>query len=210
MTPDGVETEHFILRRWRGDDARQLAVGCAQPEVMRYFLDGRCLSLTEVERLVDAFEQHWARHGFGLWAAVAKDTGRCVGYAGLALAEFLPGFEADVEVGWRLEQGHASRRHEVELGAASLTWAFAHLPAQRVISVCQAAHEAWRYVVDRLGMTHLASPLQDIGGDPDPASVTRVAMSAAQPRLVKLEVVEIRRQRWAQARRDLADPDPGG
>lgn len=195
-----VETIHFRLRAWQADDVASLAIGCAEPDVMRYFLDGRCLRYPEVERLVESFGKHWRSHGFGLWAVHSKAIGRCVGYAGLADAGFVPGYEHEVEVGWRLELAFASFGNELEIARACVAWGFGNLGPARLISVFQAANSRWRAVTEALDMTTIATVRQNVGGRPDPTSATRARTSRSPDRFVELEIVGMSRSGWERGR----------
>lgn len=63
------------------DEARALL---GDPLVMRTLsADGLPLRDEQVRESLDQADEHWGRHGFGLWAFRARDDGRFVGRGGL-------------------------------------------------------------------------------------------------------------------------------
>lgn len=76
------------LARWNAD-----------PLVMRHMGRGP-MSREESEAALERYVSHWEVHGFGLWAAEEKASGRLVGRIGLSMHGEWPD---DPEVGWLLD-----------------------------------------------------------------------------------------------------------
>jgi len=68
-----ITTERLILRRPRREDAVDLAVAYADPEVVRFMGDGSTATLTEVEEGIDELADY-----AGLKAHVAAITERAM------------------------------------------------------------------------------------------------------------------------------------
>jgi len=145
-------TARLRLRMWRREDADAFAELNAQPEVMRYLRDGAPMSREDSDRLLDACEEHWRRHGFGLWAVELRGSGEFVGFTGLAYPTFLPEVMPDVEVGWRLAHRFWKRGYATEGGRAALTYGFDQLGLERVVSIARLDNLASRRVMEKLGM----------------------------------------------------------
>jgi RimJ/RimL family protein N-acetyltransferase len=120
-----LATPRLLLRRWRAADREPLARLNADPRVMEYM--PAVLTREESDRLVDAIEAHFERHGFGLWAAEFRETGACIGYVGLSLASFEAHFTPAVEIGWRLAAEHWGRGLATEGAREVLRFGFAEL-----------------------------------------------------------------------------------
>lgn len=185
-----IETDRLILRPWTHGDADALALIFAQPAVWHYPF-GRGLTRDESDRLVHTQLQHWATHGFGLWAAELKRERTLIGYVGLAVPEWLPQVLPAVEVGWRLHPDHWGQGLATEGGRASLQHGFEALSLDRIISIMQPENTASAHVAQRLGMRHWKTT-----HDPK--------------RAVELHVHELRRTDWEKHRLQRGQHDGVG
>jgi RimJ/RimL family protein N-acetyltransferase len=146
-------TERLVLRPWRPSDRAPFARLNADPEVVEYLNDGVPFTRAQSDELLDAIEAHWARHGFGLWCAAARDDpDTCVGFVGLAIPSFLPSVLPAVEVGWRLARPVWGRGLATEGARASLRHAFAVLDLEAVVSIIEPANARSIRVAEKLGM----------------------------------------------------------
>ena len=167
----------MILRPWTEDDLGPLAAIFAEPELWRYPF-GRSFTREETEGFLDRQFDHWARHGFGSWAAELKDGGPLIGYIGLAIPTWLPHVMPAVEVGWRLDPHYWGRGLATEGGRASIRFGFDALDLDRIIALVMPDNVASRRVMAKLGMV-LVSTTWDVERD------------------VPLEIHEITRAAWA-------------
>jgi RimJ/RimL family protein N-acetyltransferase len=158
-------TERLILRRFRPSDRSAFAELNADPEVMRYIGDGKVLTRTRSDELVDIIEAHWAKHGFGLWcAAPREDPDACIGFVGLAIPSFLPAVLPAVEVGWRLARSAWGLGLATEGAKASLEHAFGPLELESVISVIDPENARSVRVAEKLGMRYEATHRHPVTG----------------------------------------------
>jgi RimJ/RimL family protein N-acetyltransferase len=144
------ETARLVLRRWRAEDLDAYARMAADPEVMRFVggvrsRDGAALDLARME-------EHWERHGFGLWAAELRSSSEVIGFVGLSEPAFIPELIGSVEVGWRLERAFWGRGLATEGGRAALDAAFGELELEEVCSIIHPDNAASRRVAEKLGM----------------------------------------------------------
>jgi ribosomal-protein-alanine N-acetyltransferase len=146
------ETERLLLRRWRDDDRAPFAALNADPEVMRHF--PARLTREESDALVDRAEQHFERHGYGLWALERRDTGAFIGFTGLAVPRFEAHFTPAVEVGWRLARSAWGAGYASEAARAALAVGFGEAGLDEIVSFTVPANTRSRAVMARIGMTH--------------------------------------------------------
>ncbi|SNS61775.1 Protein N-acetyltransferase, RimJ/RimL family [Actinoplanes regularis] len=145
-------TPRTILREWQEDDLDAFARITAQPEVMRWIRDGRTLDRAGTAERIGAFQQHWAEHGFGLFALVLRETGELAGFTGLAVPTFLPEIMPAVEIGWRLGREHWGRGLATEAARAVVDHARADLGLKRLVSIHQVGNDASARVMIKIGM----------------------------------------------------------
>jgi RimJ/RimL family protein N-acetyltransferase len=159
---DDVCTERLRLRRFRAGDAEAYAAINADPLVVRY-LGGeidREASDAQLARIMG----HWDEHGFGLWAADLRDSGRMIGFVGLSIPAFLPAALPAVEVGWRLASDVWGRGLATEGGRAGIEWGFGGLGLDRIISIIDPDNIASVRVAEKLGMRPVRDELHPGSG----------------------------------------------
>ncbi|MCW2699415.1 MAG: GCN5-related N-acetyltransferase [Blastococcus sp.] len=153
MTAIVVETERLILRRLTLDDLDALAALYRDPEVRRYFPDGvrtREQTRAELEWVIDVY---YGQYGYGLWAAVLKETGAFIGRCGLLPWEIAG--RTEVEVAYLLDPAYWGRGLATEAARAIVQHAFGTLPVDRLICLLDPENRASRGVAVKLGMTLL-------------------------------------------------------
>ena len=155
-----METERLVLRRWSTDDVDALAAVFAEPAFW-HFPFRRGFTRNETEQFVERQLEHWATHGFGMWAVELKADGRLAGYTGLAIPTWLPQVLPAVEVGWRLHPDHWGRGLATEGGAASLRYGFEKLGLDRIIAIAMPDNVASLRVMAKLGMVEALQTWDD-------------------------------------------------
>lgn len=95
-----LQTPRLILRQWQDSDAAPFIQMCADPEVMRYFLN----PLTEQQSLafMQRIQNFIATHSWGLFAVELKSSGEFIWFIGLHQHLEHYDFAPCIEIGWRL------------------------------------------------------------------------------------------------------------
>lgn len=149
-----LETDRLTLRAWRDDDLDVLAAINADPEVMRYILDGSVRDREQSAESLRKMQRDWAENGFGLYAVEVRATGELIGWAGLAVPAFLPEVMPAVEIGWRLSRAAWGQGYATEAARAALRFAFDEVGLDRVISIRHVDNERSARVMEKLGLVH--------------------------------------------------------
>ncbi len=158
-----LSTERLILRRWEDRDRAPFAALNADPIVMEFFT--AMLSRTESDNFVDRIEDHFDRHGFGLWAAELKETQEFIGYVGLWPATLEAPFAPAVEVGWRLARQFWGSGFAPEAARAAIADGFDRLAINEIVSFTATINAKSRRVMEKIGMT------REVGDDFEHPSV---------------------------------------
>jgi RimJ/RimL family protein N-acetyltransferase len=119
----------------------------------------KLLDRAESDAAATRIGDHFARHGFGLWAVEVPGVAEFIGFVGLSIPRFDAHFTPCVEIGWRLVFDHWGRGYATEAATAALTFAFESLNLDEVVSFTVPANLRSRRVMDRLGM--ICSPAED-------------------------------------------------
>lgn len=148
-----LETDRLTLRGWREDDLDALAAINADPDVMRYILDGSVRDRRQTAENLQKMVATWQDRGFGLFAVERRGTGELIGWAGLAVPEFLPEVLPAVEIGWRFARAAWGHGYATEAAAAALRFGFDDRALDRIISIRHVDNVRSARVMAKLGLT---------------------------------------------------------
>ncbi len=152
MTDVALRTARLRLRRWRAEDLAPFAAINADPAVAEFL--GGVLSRDGSDALAARIDDHFVRHGYGLWAVEVVDGAPFAGFIGLSVVEFAAPFTPAVEIGWRLGREHWGRGYATEAAGAVLRHAFGRLGLDEVVSFAASGNRRSRAVMERIGMSH--------------------------------------------------------
>ncbi len=143
-----LETERLSLRELTQDDYPALC-RILQDERVMYAYEG-AFSDAEVQEWLDRQLARYKKWGFGLWAAVLKETGEVIGQCGLTMQLWK---EREVlEIGYLFRRDCWHRGYATEAARACKAYAFEKLEAEEVCSIIRDINEASKRVAIRNGM----------------------------------------------------------
>lgn len=143
-----LETERLSLRELTQDDYPALC-RILQDERVMYAYEG-AFSDAEVQEWLDRQLARYEKWGFGLWAAVLKETGEVIGQCGLTMQLWK---EREVlEIGYLFRRDCWHRGYATEAARACKAYAFEKLEAEEVCSIIRDINEASKRVAIRNGM----------------------------------------------------------
>lgn len=144
-----VETERLLLRQVMPEDLDESARIFGDARVTKYLgLRGETQSKGETEVILRSITAHWARHGFGRWAAVHKRDGRLIGYCGLRA------FGENAELVYLLDHPYWGRGLATEMARACLTFGFEERAFDFIVSMARPGNAASRRVMEKVGMEY--------------------------------------------------------
>lgn len=152
-----MHTERLTLRRWESADLKPFAVMNADERVMAWMPS--LLTYEQSEAMVTRIENHFERHGFGLWAVERRETTEFIGYVGLLIPAFEAHFTPCVEIGWRLAYDCWNQGLATEAAQRVVRFAFEELDLPELVSFTVPGNRASRRVMEKLSMAH--SPTDD-------------------------------------------------
>lgn len=143
-----LETERLYLRELTQSDFGSLCEILQDEEVM-YAYNG-AFSDSEVREWLDRQLARYKRYGFGLWAAVLKETDKMIGQCGLTMQDW-NGREV-LEIGYLFMRKYWHNGYATEAAKACKKYAFSHLGAEEVCSIIRDTNTASQNVALRNGM----------------------------------------------------------
>jgi RimJ/RimL family protein N-acetyltransferase len=147
-----LRTERLVMRGWLPADRAAFAEMNADPRVMEHFAG--TMPPAQSDAHADRIGEHFAEHGFGLWAVEVPGEAGFIGFVGLAVPRFEAHFTPAVEVGWRLAAEWWGRGYATEAAREALRFGFEEAGLAEIVSFTVPANERSRAVMRRIGMTH--------------------------------------------------------
>jgi [ribosomal protein S5]-alanine N-acetyltransferase len=144
-----LETARLVLREFVPEDADALALVLSDPETMQYY--PAPYDRAGVEQWIARNQRRYANDGVGLWAMVLKASGEAIGDCGITRQQ-VEG-ENLYEIGYHLRRDLWGQGLATEAAVACREWGFAHLNADRLISLVRPENLASGRVAERNGMT---------------------------------------------------------
>jgi RimJ/RimL family protein N-acetyltransferase len=141
-----------VLRPWRDQDREAFAAMNADPRVMEFFV--KRLDRAASDALIDGIREHFAVHGFGLWAVEVPGVAPFIGFTGLAAPRYDAPFMPCVEIGWRLAFAHWGRGYATEAARLALAYGFGTVGLPEIVAFTALGNRRSRAVMERLGMRH--------------------------------------------------------
>jgi RimJ/RimL family protein N-acetyltransferase len=161
-----LETQRLIVRNWQDRDRDLFHTINCDDEVMHFFSFRR--NRQQSDELFDRLQKMIAETGLGFYALEERESGACIGFAGLARTDLEPHFPAGtVEIGWRLARPFWGKGYVTEAGKALLAHAFGPLGLDQVVSFAVHDNERSTAVMRRIGMKRDALGDFDHPGVPD-------------------------------------------
>lgn len=147
-----IETTRLILRSFTPNDLDPFAIIMADPQVMRFSLNGPLSTKQVEEYLQQRIFAHYDKYGFGLWAVINKEDQRLIGYAGL-IQQQIDG-DDKTELGYRLAPDYWGKGLATEAAKAICQFAFNQLNMNELISIIDPLNVKSISVAKRIHMQY--------------------------------------------------------
>lgn len=144
-----IETKRLILRQMEQSDFDALC-RVLQDEKAMYAYE-HAFDDEEVQEWLNRQIGRYRKDGFGLWAAVCKESGEVIGQCGLTWQDW--GEKQVLEIGYLFERSFWNQGYASEAAEACREYAFDVLDAEEVFSIIRDNNQASQEVAKRNGMT---------------------------------------------------------
>lgn len=155
-----LETQRLFLREMEQTDFPALCKILQDEEVMYAY--EHAFDDAEAQQWLDRQRGRYREDGFGLWAAVSRQTGEMIGQCGLTWQE-LDGRKV-LEIGYLFQKAVWHCGYATEAATACKEYAFTRLQAQEVFSIIRDTNFASQRVAQRNGMTVCGSVVKHYYG----------------------------------------------
>lgn len=147
-----IVTERLLLRNWEEQDRDLFHRINSDDTVMEFFPFRR--SRQESDDFFDILRARIEETGFGFAAIELRETGECLGFAGLAMVKDTPPLaDGTIEIGWRLEPEYWGKGYVTEAARAWLKHGFEQLDFEKIIAFAVRDNHRSTAVMKRIGMS---------------------------------------------------------
>lgn len=144
-----LETERFWMRRFMVEDAEDMYLLNADPDVIRYTGDV-AFNTVEATREFIANYNPYDTEGFGRWVCVLKDTNEIIGWCGLRMQPDM----GLVDLGYRFHKRFWGKGYATETGLASVEHGFRNHNLDVIIGRAMKENIASIRVLQKCGMEY--------------------------------------------------------
>ncbi|MGB3638644.1 MAG: GNAT family N-acetyltransferase [Rivularia sp. (in: cyanobacteria)] len=144
-----AQTERLIIREFQVFDIEALAQIVAKPEVMQFSPTG-VLSTKQTAVKIQSFLDSYQKNGYGKWAVIHRESGRLIGYCGIAVEE-IEG-KPENELGYRLDSDFWGQGLATEAAKACLEYGFDKLKFDDVLGIVEPENHPSIKVLEKVGM----------------------------------------------------------
>jgi RimJ/RimL family protein N-acetyltransferase len=147
-----LETKRLFFRELITSDAEALFELDSNPEVHRYLGNNPVTSIGQIEDAIRNIRKQYKKNGIGRWAAILKDTGEFIGWAGLKLEHNVNGQEQYYDLGYRFIQRFWDKGYASEASTAFVEYGFNVLNLEKINAFADADNAASRRVLEKAGL----------------------------------------------------------
>jgi RimJ/RimL family protein N-acetyltransferase len=144
-----LETDRLILRRFTTDDAGFIVELLNDPSFIQNIGD-RNVRTTEdaCGYIMNGPVASYAKHGFGLYAVILKETNETIGMCGLIKRAGLD----DVDIGYALLPTFWSKGYAVECALAVKAYAKNTIGLKRLVAITDPVNEGSIRILEKIGL----------------------------------------------------------
>ncbi|MEX1377973.1 MAG: GNAT family N-acetyltransferase [Eubacteriales bacterium] len=149
-----LETERLILRHFIPDDAKHIFKLHNDIEVMRYIPHKEPLNvpIEKCEKFINlCTEQYGRKPGYGLFAAIKKDTGEFIGWNEINSLDCTD----DIEIGYRYFEKYWGKGYATEISLALVEYGFSKLNLDKLVGIAMPQNKASIRVLEKIGMKYV-------------------------------------------------------
>ena len=151
-----INTERMILREFVKSDVDAFFQIISKPEVMQFSLTGALsfeMSAAKMQSFIDSYQEY----GYGKWAVIHRQTGRLIGYCGIAVEQIDGSIEN--ELGYRFDPEFWGQGLASEAASACLEYAFNTLHLEYLLGIIEPENIASVRVLQKIGMSFIKESL---------------------------------------------------
>lgn len=160
-----IKTERLFLREIDSHDIDDLFEMDSDPEVHKYIENNPVKSKDQIVEVIEILKEQYKKNGIARWAVVDKQSGECIGWAGLKyFSEPLNNHSDFYELGYRLKKKHWGKGYVTEAATSIVKYGFENLGLDFIYATAHTENDGSINVLKKLGFKF--TEVFDYEGDP--------------------------------------------
>ncbi|MBF6609099.1 MAG: GNAT family N-acetyltransferase [Flavobacterium sp.] len=155
------ETQRLFFREILPSDDYELFELDSDPEVHLYLGNKPVKNIQETRKIIANIRQQYLENGIGRWAAILKETGEFIGWAGLKVEKNVNGHYRFYDLGYRLKPQFWNRGFATESAKAFIDFGFSEMKLEKICAYTSALNAASAAVLRKCGMQHINTFVYD-------------------------------------------------
>jgi RimJ/RimL family protein N-acetyltransferase len=147
-----IETERLYFRELEPTDDEGMFELDSNPEVHTYLGNNPVTTIEESRAAIDFIREQYRTNGIGRWAALLKETGEFIGWAGLKLERNVNGHDSHYDLGYRFIQKHWGKGYASEAAAAFVDYGFNVMKLEKINATADPSNAASRKILEKAGL----------------------------------------------------------
>jgi len=146
-----IETEKFILRDLKMEDALGMFELDSDPEVLIYLGNNPLTSIEQSKKIIENVHKQYEKNGIGRWAIIDKNTDEFIGWTGLKYEEKVREDFNYYDLGYRLKKKFWGKGIATETSLISLEYGFNVLNLKKISATAHIGNKASNKVLQKVG-----------------------------------------------------------
>lgn len=154
MKARSLETDRLLLRELQPSDDEGMFALDSNPNVHRYLGNKPQNDIQQSRDVIEFVRKQYAETGIGRWAAIEKDSGEFIGWAGLKIERNVNGRGRFFDIGYRLREEFWGKGYATEATKIFLQYGFSFLKADRINAYTDSDNKASQRILEKCGLRH--------------------------------------------------------
>jgi RimJ/RimL family protein N-acetyltransferase len=147
-----IETERLLFRELLPTDDVAMFALDSDPEVVKYVGIKPLTHIAETRKVIQMIRQQYLDYGIGRWAVILKETGECIGWAGLKYIKQLNGRRDNYDLGYRFMTQHWGKGYGTESAKAFIDFGFNEMYLERISAYVDVNNTASVKILEKCGL----------------------------------------------------------
>lgn len=154
---DTLETKRLYFRKLVPSDEQHIFELDSNPEVHKYLGNHPITTIEQARDYIDNINGQYARNSIGRMAAILKDTGEFIGWAGLKLEFNENGHDEFYDVGYRFIERYWGNGYATEAAQFFVDYGFRVLKMEKINASALAGNIGSRKALEKAGLKYIES-----------------------------------------------------
>lgn len=154
---DVLETERLCFRKLTPSDEMHIFELDSNPEVHKYLGNHPITTIAQARDYIDNINGQYERNGIGRMAAILKDTGEFIGWAGLKLEHDENGHDEFYDVGYRFIERYWGNGYATEAAQFFVDYGFNVLKMEKINASALAGNIGSCKALEKAGLQYIES-----------------------------------------------------